>query len=744
MKRISIRTILIVLVVLAPTTLFAQAAAGDPVAVLEYFDDDFELQIFDSNGFDVNFYVGMGLSPGDQIITADTAVEIRLEPNGSIIRVAPNSEFTVGTIQGRNQAQETSVVLGRGRARMVAARIAGADNRYRFRTPGAVAGVRGTDFGLIVAEGTEELFVRSGEVVYEAVETGEQIFVTGGQRADIFAGTFLPESMSMEEIADRMRDLEFVQLNPADVPGNEVVLATDEEQPEEAIQEEPPEEPEEEEAEAEDDGGLLGRVAAFTGLEVGSITLNEETWAQVVVQPQFSIGAFNVALYLPITYTTNLFDGSQWYRPGGNNEWSFGFDKDWAGDPLEALADFGTDLALKVRYVEYGQRGDPLFLKIGNLSNFTIGQGLLMRNYANDIDFPVVRRIGFNLGLDLEKWGFEGIVNDLSAPEIYGGRLYFRPAAPAIPAAVGLSTIADVGPGRSIVTTDRSGNPLPPETAIPLSAADETDPIFVNVAADLELPVIERERLAMIAFAEAGGLIPYLREGTDLLGSSVNSGLKTDALVDFSSGELKNFGWTTGVRGTFTLFDYRLEFRNYDGVFRPGFYGPNYDRLRGSYAAETVAYLADTENEEYQKTVLGINGELGAELLGALYISGGYFWPWEITESGNWEGSSDDEFTLEIALREGLIPFGIQTGFLYRRTHFAATIAGWGTYSDATLFDAYTSLDAYVAYPLTPAIDLVASISTAVVRNRDGDIIYDSDGQPRVAPTFAIQTRIGL
>lgn len=738
------RVLVFALIVCVPFAIAAQTqAVGDPVAVLEYFDDDFELQIFDSNGFDVNFYIGMGLSPGDQIITGATSVEIRLEPNGSIMRVAPNSEFTIGTIQGRNQAEETSVQLGRGRVRTIAARISGVESRYRFNTPGAVAGVRGTDFGLSVTEANEELFVLSGEVIFESVESGEQIFVTAGQRADIFADSFLPQTMSLEEIATRRQDLEFQQLDPASVPGNEVEAVVEEE-----VETEPTDEPVEEEMVEEEesggDGGVLGRVAEFTGLEVGSITLNEQTYAQLALQPHFSIGRFSAGFYLPITYTDNLFDGGQWYRPGGNNEWSFGTDYDWAAEPLDALADLGTDIALKVRYLEFAERGDPLFLKVGNLSNFTIGQGLLMRNYANDVDFPVVRNIGFNLGLDREKWGFEGMVDDLAAPEIYGGRLYFRPAAPAIPAAVGLSTIADVGPGRAISTTDRNGDPLPAETAIPLAAADEADPIFVNVAADLEVPVVDRERLALIAFAEAGGLIPYLREGTDQLGDSVNSGLKTDALVDFSSGEIKNFGWTVGARGTFTLLDYRLELRSYDGIFQSGFYGPNYERLRALYAAETVAYLSDTENEEYQKTIYGIAGELGTSLFGLVDLVGGYFWPWEVTESGDWQGSSDDEFTLEIILQEGLIPFGIQTGFLYRRTHFAATIGGWGAYEDATLFDAYTTLDAYVVYPLTPVIDLVASVSTAVVRNEDGEIVYDDDGDPRIAPTLVIQTRIGL
>ena len=248
----------------------------------------------------------------------------------------------------------------------------------------------------------------------------------------------------------------------------------------------------------------------------------------------------------------------------------------------------------------------------------------------------------------------------------------------------------------------------------------------------------------MIGFAEGGGLIPYLREDTTLGGETVTSGLKTDALVDFSSGKLKNFGWTAGVRGRLIFLDYRLEYRSFDGIFRPAFYGPSYDRLRGTYAAETIAYLADTEAEQYQSRTMGVAGEAGATIFGLLDLSAGYFWPWEITESGSWQGSDQDEFMFTAGLRDGLLPFGIESGLQYRRSHFAATLAGWGDYSEATLFDANTSLDGYVAYPFNDVVRIVARVSTAVVRDDDGEIVYDGNGNPRMAPTVAIQTQIGF
>jgi hypothetical protein len=463
-------------------------------------------------------------------------------------------------------------------------------------------------------------------------------------------------------------------------------------------------------------------------LQVGSVTINEETWAQAVFQPRFSVGRLSVEFYLPITYREDIFDAGNWYQPEGNNEWSFGADQDWSNEPLVALEDLATDLALKIKSLEFGSRGDGFYFKTGNLSNLTVGQGLLMRNYANDTDFPTVRRIGFNVGFDLDRWGMETVVNDLAAPEIYAGRIYFRPAMPVTSAAVGLSAITDIAPGNQAL----------------VSEVQTADPLFLNVGMDLEIPVVRREILSLVGFAEGGGLIPYLREDATYDGESINSGLKTDALVDFSSGELQNFGWTAGFRGNITLLDYRLEYRSFDGIFRPAFYGPSYDRLRGTYAEETLEYLSNTEAERYDLRTMGVSGEAGASLADVVYLSAGYFWPWEVTDDGTWKGSDQDEFSLSIDVQDGLLPLGIETGLSYRRSHLAATVANWGDYKDATLFDADTTLNGYVAYPFNDLVRIVAQVTTAAVRDEQGDIVYDDNGRPRMAPTVAIQTQIGF
>ena len=747
-----IRIILLTLMILTfPAALLI--AQEDAVAILEYYDNDLEVQILDSAGAEQQFFPGFALSPGDRVITGRSGVELRLQPNGSIARIGENTTFLLDSLQGRNGAGETRATLGRGRVRMVAARVATEEQRYTIQTRSAVAGVRGTDFALVSDDEQDEAFVFEGEIIVEEQGTGDSVILGNGEGVTLDGSPLVAMVWPPERVAALEEGLSFATLDPSMVPGRS---------PEEPVSREPTE-PEPEVpaiaspapatapvpapapapvAPSEPSEGfgdrLFEQLASIMGLQVGSVTINNETWGQVVFQPRIQRGRLDLAFFLPITYSGNIFDGNDWYQPEGNNEWSFGTDQDWSGDTLGALSDLALDLALKIRYIQFADRGDPFFFKVGNVSNLTLGQGLLMRNYANDTEFPTIRRIGFNLGFDRQYWGFEGLTNDLNDPSIVGGRLYFRPAAPVIPAAVGLSSIIDRSPS-SVIPTE-----LPDDSDAALEAARTGAPLFLNVAADLEIPIMRSPVFSLVSFAEAGGLIPVVSESAELGGTTISSGVKTSALVDFNTGELRNFGWTLGVRGNILPVEYQLQYLNYDGTFRPGFYGPGYDRLRGGFAADAMRYLSAPNAPEFRNTTMAVAGEASVSILGLIDITAGYLWPWEITPSGSWQGSDNDELLIEVGLRDGLIPFGIQAGLEYRRVSFAATVAGWGSFSEANLFDANTVLDGYVMYPLNSFISIVARVSTATLRDSNGELIYDEFGRPRMAPTVVIQTEIGL
>ncbi len=85
MKKI-LFTILLVLLLLP----FSLAAQDDPNAVLEYFEDPYgDMIITDDTGNILDFFdMGENLPPGFSISTGGGIAEIRLDSNGTILKLA--------------------------------------------------------------------------------------------------------------------------------------------------------------------------------------------------------------------------------------------------------------------------------------------------------------------------------------------------------------------------------------------------------------------------------------------------------------------------------------------------------------------------------------------------------------------------------------------------------------------------------------------------------------------------------
>ncbi|MEA1911912.1 MAG: FecR family protein, partial [Spirochaetota bacterium] len=329
------KKILILLLLTAVSfSLFAQY--GTPVAILEYFDDDLEIEITGADGFALeDIYYGMGLEAGDTIRTERTGAELRLDPNGSIIKLSP---FTVFTIEKLQQTAEDSndFNLVSGKIRAIAAR-AGYGEKYQIRTQSAVCGVRGTDFGVISIPGSQEkAFVVDGLIDYTNTLTMQKIELGSGMVGDALAEVFQAIAVSAEQMNDLVKDVLFEQLDPGVVPGHgepEELVEEEEETKEteeqtaesqEPVEEEPKELSEKEIAES----AMMKAISDMLGLEIGTVTIDGDTYSKAIIQPTFNVGKLKLSLYLPIVYQTDLFDPEDWYQPEGNNEWSFGADQD--------------------------------------------------------------------------------------------------------------------------------------------------------------------------------------------------------------------------------------------------------------------------------------------------------------------------------------------------------------------------------------------------------------------------------
>jgi hypothetical protein len=646
---------------------FTLALSAQPAVILEYFENySGDLRIMaDGTELFPEDLEGEELPPGSTLVTeSGDYAELRLEPTGTIIRISENTNFTVQGLQGRDGGKENVFAIAHGKFRAVVAK--GRGDRYRFQGPTAVCGVRGTDMGMLVERGVREVaFVLDGAVDYTNA-AGQQIALQAGQLADAMAAAFQALALTPAMISQYGQDLEFVELSKEDVSGYAPV-------PEAEAEEPTPEE--RAKAKAAQDSAL-GKIMQILGIEIGAVTIGDATYAKVIAQPRFSLGKFKFALYLPVIYQSNMLDPEDWYRPEGNYEWSFGADQDrWD----RIARDFITDLFLKFRYIQYGEMRDPFYFKLGNLNDITLGHGTIMRDYANDSDFPAIRRVGVNVGGQIKSGnaGYELMVNDAADPEIFGARFYVKPMASLLPLAVGVTGITDIGPDVDGLVGD---------------------PILINGGLDLDLPLIEKDMLAIIAFADVALMLPYYREPY----LAVQEGLVWDAVWDGQ--ELRNWGFATGLFGNILPIDYRLEFRYEKGTYKNAFYNNLYDRLRSGYAAELGTYLNDPDNPDYNTQTMGIYGEAGFTIEKIFYLGAGYLWPWYVNDTGT--GYPDDYIHLEAGIVRGLLP--LYASIAYDRTRFVPDIRD-GSFE---WFNENTVLSGELVYPVAPMLELAAVVAS--------------------------------
>ncbi|AHC15035.1 FecR family protein [Salinispira pacifica] len=777
----------LLLILLLPASMLA-AQEQDVYAELIYYDfgTDVEILIPEDDGTEFpysemegNLDIGMRLPVGSTINTNNGAVEIQLVPNSSVMKLAPDTEFTIKDLSPSRSSGNNDFQVAVGRVRTVASRLSG-NAQMRIRSGSALAGVRGTDFSFDADNG--KLFVSEGLVDFAKTtgegfaDVGETVQLGAGQFADVFADVFEAANFSAEQFAEQFGDqldfsdpqiLEQVQQEAAEDQAQEEGEESEEESTEEESEEEdsadeetdgdestdgtgdataadtapetdsdaasPDAESDQDLADLEqgDEDDIVMKALGYLGMEIGSITIDGRTYSKVVFQPEFNLGKLRTQLYLPIIYTSNFTDPDDWYRPKGNDEWSFGTDQP-EGDTLAMISDAATDLILKFKFIEWGDLRDNFFFQIGNVESMTLGHGILIREYANDADFPAIRRIGLNLGLGFGKMHIQTLVNDLSDPYLYGLRTQFGRNG-----GMGISFAADLNPFEAYEGIE--------ETELTQLQRDvlESKPAFLNAAVDFDMPIMENDVLSLVLFADAATFFPYLNEGISNGDTTLEPGIQTQAV--FTGDGLKNYGIEAGVFGNVLFVDYRLQYQYYEGTFKPGFYSQPYDRIRGDRAGEVVDYLLNPDAERYNSYTMGIFGSGGMDLANTgLSLELGYLWPWTLNkETGDISTDADDYFELGFAAdKEALsfLPWEMEFGLEYSRLRFRDVFM---EERNARLFDESAILKGEGVVAIVPGINIALTVSTNVLRDDNGNIRYDEDGKALIGPSIGLETRIG-
>ncbi len=98
--------------------------------------------------------------------------------------------------------------------------------------------------------------------------------------------------------------------------------------------------------------------------------------------------------------------------------------------------DQGYDYLRMIRYLRYGTKKEPIYVRLGVLDYSRIGHGSIIYNYRNSASYDL-RKFGMEFDLDFEKFGFESMYSDFGAGGVFGLRGYARPlkftSAGAIP-----------------------------------------------------------------------------------------------------------------------------------------------------------------------------------------------------------------------------------------------------------------------------------------------------------------------
>ena len=138
---------------------------------------------------------------------------------------------------------------------------------------------------------------------------------------------------------------------------------------------------------------------------LGFTFINGEPFLRFQLQPEVDLGKVGFGLGLVLLYSSSE-DGEHTLLAEDGETWD----------------DISTILRL-VRYVRYGHLSESFYARFGALDFATIGHGFIMSGYSNYDR----RGLRLNLSTETKKAGVETILNDISAPTVFGGRMFVRP-----------------------------------------------------------------------------------------------------------------------------------------------------------------------------------------------------------------------------------------------------------------------------------------------------------------------------
>lgn len=335
----------------------------------------------------------------------------------------------------------------------------------------------------------------------------------------------------------------------------------------------------------------------------GTVTLGGVQWQRFSFRPDIPIGKIGIGLDMELFIDNN--------GKISDEGWDF-----------SSTSQTWDTVLRKIYYVRYGQKSDRFHARAGALDDVTLGYGLIMDGYRNTLNYPGDKKLGLEFALsDIGTFGLgvEGMVNSFGDLQnkgaVVGLRVSARPLKPSdLPLLnkliFGATFVRDINQYAGLKDSDDDGYPdfedgFPNNKNLWLDTdhdgvTDSKDPdadgdgltdfVWDNGVHGFDTNV-KSAQLIDIKHQKNGVTVWGLDAGIPVLEGPVRLDVYGQYAKIHTGEKAIEGGWGTtmpGMQLTAGRFLGRLEYRHFEGAFRPRYFDNLYENERVTLVGNSV------------------------------------------------------------------------------------------------------------------------------------------------------------
>ena len=242
------------------------------------------------------------------------------------------------------------------------------------------------------------------------------------------------------------------------------------------------------------------------GIGLSNQILDGKNYQSIALMPEVNLGFFGIGLNIDMRFTLDI-DLADPDNP--TPEFAI-FEDDWIIEDGD-IQDYLSLYLPKIAYIRLGHKNEDFYLKAGQFTRATLGNGSILSDYSNTQFMPESKVFGLAFDLDgalfnFPYLGFESFIGNLAAMDVIGGRFYLRPfKALSIPVISNLeiaaSGVIDRAPYFYNPKTDTTVDPDTMEDIITEIEMDADEQVFMY-GIDLTIPFVDTAIFSMDIFGD--------------------------------------------------------------------------------------------------------------------------------------------------------------------------------------------------------------------------------------------------